>query len=402
MLETLSVLLWFGSIALGAPVNNPSGGARSTVATGSETSATAPQARNLDVREVINAATPPTPDGVHNGPATWFTQNNLAGACGKYNLDATPLVALQYLLYGDTNSESQYCGRYVNITNTVNRKNVIAIVADACPSCAGAYALDLSLGAFDLIGDRDADAGMLSISWSFLPKTYKPAFVVPILTEPTSVKTTTKRAVRSDSARSATTSKTGVVTITQKTTKSGSGGNLTTTPVKRSMKKPPSATSPWVDARIRKNGITAFRATRCGTNKGSIVSWFSTKSTTDSTNGNSWCGFPYDDTTPGFAISLKTMLANFGNNYEKAAKAFCGMEAEITSKSGKKIKLVLVDAFDDRWVRTPNSIDMITNSFAKFNGARTTNKNVVQMDASWVFTGRRNLRYQFKGVGSGR
>ncbi|SCV72288.1 BQ2448_4982 [Microbotryum intermedium] len=399
MFKTLSLLLAFGSIALGAPVST---GARATVAKRGARSepAAAPKARTM--ARASNTASPPTPDGVHTGPATWFTQDNLTGACGNYNLDATPLVALQYLLYGDTDSKSQYCGRYVNITNTANGKQVIAIVADACPTCEGAYALDLSLGAFDLVGNWDT--GVLPISWSFLPSTYKPAFVTPTLTGPTVVKTTTRRTVRT-STLSAGTSKTpgaGLTTTKRTTTRTPSPGNLTTSTVKRSTSSRPAPTSTWVDARIRQNGITAFQATRRGTNKNAIVSWFNTKSTTDSTNGHSWCGFPYDNNTPGFAISLKQMMGNFGNNYEKAAKAFCGMEAEITSKSGKKLKLVVADAFDDRWVRTPNSIDMIINSFNTFNGARTTNKNVVQMDATWVFTGRRDLRYQFKGVGSGR
>ncbi|SCV73832.1 BQ2448_6262 [Microbotryum intermedium] len=109
---------------------------------------------------------------VHTGQATFFYQDS-AGACGNWNADSVPLVALKASLYGDTGKVSKYCGRYVHITNTANGKSVVAIVADACPGCATYYSLDLSTGAFDQIGDEIT--GVLPISWYFLPIGYSPS-----------------------------------------------------------------------------------------------------------------------------------------------------------------------------------------------------------------------------------
>lgn len=62
------------------------------------------------------------------GQATFFYQNGNPGACGVWNDDSTPLVALDYRLYGNLNQQSQYCGRSLTITNTDNGKSVVAIV----------------------------------------------------------------------------------------------------------------------------------------------------------------------------------------------------------------------------------------------------------------------------------
>merc|ERR1711939_1210621 len=47
-----------------------------------------------------------------------------------------------------------------------NGKSVVATVADMCPSCASSGSLDLSTGAFDVIGAQDT--GVLPISWDFV------------------------------------------------------------------------------------------------------------------------------------------------------------------------------------------------------------------------------------------
>ncbi|KAM0747593.1 hypothetical protein T439DRAFT_383216 [Meredithblackwellia eburnea MCA 4105] len=143
-------------------------------------------------------------------------------------------------------------------------------------------------------------------------------------------------------------------------------------------------------------GITAF----LGTNTG-IASWFRTDNSADSTNGHSWCGSPYDDSEPGFAPDVDTMLANFGNDYEKAATAFCGLEAVFTTPAGRTATLYLVDGFASEWVLTPGSIDVITGSFAELYGSETTNKDDVVQGVTWSFTGNRNEQYKYKGVGSG-
>ncbi|GAA5878347.1 hypothetical protein JCM3774_001994 [Rhodotorula dairenensis] len=143
-------------------------------------------------------------------------------------------------------------------------------------------------------------------------------------------------------------------------------------------------------------GIKGF----LGSNTDSIISWYHTNSGQDSTNGNSWCGFVYTDAVPGFAPSLKTMLNNFGGDYEAAATAYCGLEAIVTLPSGKSATLYIADAFDDTWVRTPASIDVIYDSFTDLYGSATTNKNDVIQGASWKLTGNRNDKYKFKSTNS--
>lgn len=105
------------------------------------------------------------------------------------------------------------------------------------------------------------------------------------------------------------------------------------------------------------------------------------------------------DAVPGFAPSLKTMLTNFGGSYETAAKAYCGLEAIVTTPEGRTATLFIADAFDDtcvgfsprrcpppkassslgflgycRWVRTPSSIDVVYGSFPLLFGRQTDNK----------------------------
>lgn len=60
-------------------------------------------------------------------------------------------------------------------------------------------------------------------------------------------------------------------------------------------------------------------------------SWFRANHTQDSTNGNSWCGYPYKDYTPGFAIDLHQMtngsLANWPSPmWGVYASQYCGLQ----------------------------------------------------------------------------
>ncbi|GAA5946258.1 hypothetical protein JCM1841_003449 [Sporobolomyces salmonicolor] len=114
------------------------------------------------------ASTPPSSSAetaTYTGQATFFYQNGVAGACGNVNSDDTPIVALDARLYGNTNAVSKYCGRSLTITNSATGAAVVATVADACPTCASEYSLDLSTGAFDQIGR--AATGVLDVSWSW-------------------------------------------------------------------------------------------------------------------------------------------------------------------------------------------------------------------------------------------
>ncbi|GAA5893136.1 hypothetical protein JCM5296_003081 [Sporobolomyces johnsonii] len=99
----------------------------------------------------------------YTGQATFFYQNGVAGACGNVNSDETPIVALDSRLYGNTNAVSKYCGKSLTITNTANGQSVVATVADACPTCASKYSLDLSTGAFEQIGEEVT--GVLDVVW---------------------------------------------------------------------------------------------------------------------------------------------------------------------------------------------------------------------------------------------
>lgn len=145
------------------------------VAKGSQQSSTTPETPNTPpvVATTTTTTTPPAattttppvtaPANGFRGQATYFFQYGNPGACGNYNADSTPLVALDWRLYGASWPPSQYCGRSLTIKNLDNGKTVKAIVADMCPSCESKYSLDLSTGAFDKIGDRDT--GVLPIEW---------------------------------------------------------------------------------------------------------------------------------------------------------------------------------------------------------------------------------------------
>ncbi|GAA5903454.1 hypothetical protein JCM6882_006552 [Rhodosporidiobolus microsporus] len=148
---------------------------------------------------------------------------------------------------------------------------------------------------------------------------------------------------------------------------------------------------------LSSSGIKSF----LGTNTNAIASWFHTNAASDSTNGHSWCYFPYNDNVPGFAISLKTMLADFGGDATAAREAYCGLEAVVTTPEGRSATLVVADAFDDTWVRTPTSMDVVYNAFSKLLGYTTNDKNVVIQNVSWKFNGKRNSQYKYNGVGSG-
>ncbi|KAL8283936.1 hypothetical protein RQP46_005368 [Phenoliferia psychrophenolica] len=137
-----------------------------------------------------------------------------------------------------------------------------------------------------------------------------------------------------------------------------------------------------------------------GEGESAIGSWFHADASTDSTNGHSWCGFPYTDATPGFAPSLSRMLQGYGSR-ELAGPAYCGLEAKMHNPDGTTTIGYIIDAFDDTWVRTPKSIDIMYDLFTKFNGAATNDKNVVVKGVTWELTGNRNEQYKYEGVGAG-
>jgi len=157
------------------------------------------------------------------------------------------------------------------------------------------------------------------------------------------------------------------------------------------------ARSTNVQKALRRQGITGFLKKNGGSR--GIGSWFRTNAGQDSTNGHSWCGYPYNDNTNGFAPDVSVMLSNFGGDYEKAAKAYCGLEAMVTTPKGK-FKMYIADGFDSRWVRTPGSIDIPKNRWANLAGYSTSDKNKVIMGITWELTGKRSQQYSFKGRGN--
>ncbi|KAM0755333.1 hypothetical protein T439DRAFT_320035 [Meredithblackwellia eburnea MCA 4105] len=172
---------------------------------------------------------------------------------------------------------------------------------------------------------------------------------------------------------------------------------VSTSPKTPSSSSSASLSAAAVKSKLMAQGITGF----LGTNGPAIASWYRTDNSQDSTNGHSWCGFPYNDNLPGFAPNVKIMLDNFGGSWEKAGAAYCGLEAKVTTPDGRTALLYVADGFDPYWVRTPGSIDVIVGSFSKLFGRTTSNKNDVVQSIKWEFTGNRNPLYVFKGKGSG-
>lgn len=101
----------------------------------------------------------------HSGHGTWYTQNGVAGACGKKHSDSDLIGAMNFHLYGNVDKVSSVCGKKVLITNKKNGKQVTITLADACPSCNGDGDIDLSTGAFKKL---DAlDTGLINIEWQY-------------------------------------------------------------------------------------------------------------------------------------------------------------------------------------------------------------------------------------------
>ncbi|KAH9934502.1 RlpA-like double-psi beta-barrel-protein domain-containing protein-containing protein, partial [Epithele typhae] len=85
---------------------------------------------------------------------TFFFQGGIAGACGSIHQDFDFIAALSPTMYGPINAKSPLCSKRMRITNTMNNKTVEVTVADACPTCPGANDLDLSVAAFESLGQE--------------------------------------------------------------------------------------------------------------------------------------------------------------------------------------------------------------------------------------------------------
>ncbi|GAA5914522.1 RlpA-like double-psi beta-barrel domain-containing protein [Sporobolomyces salmoneus] len=93
-------------------------------------------------------------DWITGGKATFFYQGGGYGACGKIHQDSEFGVALALDRYGGSSNSNPDCGKTLLIKNNANGKTVKGQVWDACPGCANYNSLDLSVAAFDAIGDQ--------------------------------------------------------------------------------------------------------------------------------------------------------------------------------------------------------------------------------------------------------
>ncbi|KAF5009143.1 hypothetical protein FDECE_4587 [Fusarium decemcellulare] len=130
-----------------------------------------------------------------------------------------------------------------------------------------------------------------------------------------------------------------------------------------------------------------------------IGSWYRANAAQDDTKGRSWCGYDYYNSDP----SLKAMGgATWGSNptaWKEQTRKYCGLEALVTDPSTGKTKLMyLGDAFDDKWVRSPASIDIMIDGFSAIHGNPNGDKNKVINPVKWEFTGKVNTKYAADGA----
>ncbi|KAL4728169.1 hypothetical protein ACLX1H_004905 [Fusarium chlamydosporum] len=134
-----------------------------------------------------------------------------------------------------------------------------------------------------------------------------------------------------------------------------------------------------------------------------IGSWYRANAGSDSTTGTSWCGYKYSNGDPLFAVSLKAMGgATWASNptaWREQTRKYCGLEALVTDPSTGKSKLMYIgDAFDDAWVRSPGSIDIMIDAFSAIHGNPNGNKNNVINPVKWALTGNVNTQYAADGA----
>jgi hypothetical protein len=99
------------------------------------------------------------------GVATFFTQNGVAGACGKVHSDNDLICAIDQARYGNSGDVSSLCGKQIEITAS-NGKTVTVTVADDCPTCINSNSIDLSVGAFKHLASEAT--GEVPITWKFV------------------------------------------------------------------------------------------------------------------------------------------------------------------------------------------------------------------------------------------
>ncbi|GAA5844283.1 hypothetical protein JCM3766R1_002897 [Sporobolomyces carnicolor] len=394
--------------------------------------------------------------------AIWYAETGWVGSCGESFTDDDMVIALPLELYPKTDEVSYLCGEKVTVSNDATGASITATVADA--SQRADFTIFTKAGYEALGGDLDQGELSVTYKFlnssssvsSALPDSFSTSAAAGANEAQSTVKATssaTAAAVVTSAAKKLAAVRTPVQTTTSaaptasasasdssaeddeddwicedvadetdssddssssssssaapaQTTTTSAAAKQTTTQAPQSTTTTTSAaaasTSKVYDSSssnlslLSSAGIKSF----LGTNTNAIASWYHADSSQDSTNGNSWCYYPYNDDTPGFAISVGTMIANFGGDAMAARKAYCGLEAIVTTPDGTELTLYVADGFDDAWVKTPTSIDVMYNSFTKLFGKATSNKNDVITGTTWRFTGNRNERYAFDSTGN--
>lgn len=94
--------------------------------------------------------------------------------------------------------------------------------------------------------------------------------------------------------------------------------------------------------------------------------------------------------------------ATYNSNPDKwreDTRKYCGLEARVTDPgTGKSMLMYIGDAFDDKYVRSPASIDIMIDGFSNIHGDPQGNKNNVINPVKWEFTGNINTKYEAPGA----
>ncbi|KAL8718963.1 MAG: hypothetical protein Q9181_008128 [Wetmoreana brouardii] len=130
-----------------------------------------------------------------------------------------------------------------------------------------------------------------------------------------------------------------------------------------------------------------------------IGSWFQTNAASSSTNGHSWCGYPYSDDQPLFAPSLALMGgATSGSAWDQQRREYCGREAKVTNPATGASKLLYIgDSFAQP--RSDGAIDIVIGAFIDLYGSDPNgNHNLVMNPVTWQLTGNVNNAYTADGA----
>ncbi|KAL7007501.1 hypothetical protein EMMF5_002965 [Cystobasidiomycetes sp. EMM_F5] len=129
--------------------------------TAAKSSSSAPKMTSSAASSAQPASTGSSSGTKYSGIATFYTQNNNAGACGKVNPDSAYIIALPTAKWDN----GKNCGKTVQIYNTQDGTSVTATVADLCPSCETDSSIDLSVGAMSALDKQYQTHGIRQIQW---------------------------------------------------------------------------------------------------------------------------------------------------------------------------------------------------------------------------------------------